>query len=302
MTMPAPPPATEPRVPLVQSVLGYLRGSRLSRVMNLTVPRTATASGVRVPLLGGIGFDNLRPGEGWMEQVLPVLMKRRPGAFVDVGVNVGQTLIKIKRLDPAVPYIGFEPNPICYSYTQRLIAENGFQHCTLLPVGLSNTATLVSFFVRSDADVGGTTVDGFRSAAQFSEVRHVAVFAGDAVLATLGTPTVGVIKVDVEGAELEVMQGLGATLATRPLVICEILPVFTADGPKGRFRKPRQEALLQRMREAGYLLYRLMPDAEAVPLEEIEVHGDPTLSNYLFAPQEERAFVNAALAKGAVAV
>jgi FkbM family methyltransferase len=237
-----------------------------------------------------------------MERVLPTLMKRRPGAFVDVGVNVGQTLIKVKRLDPAIQYIGFEPNPICYSYTQRLIADNGFTNCTLLPVGLSNTATIVSFFVRSAADVGGTTVDGFRSAAQFSDVRHVAVFAGDAVLATIGGPVIGVIKVDVEGAELEVLQGLAATLATRPFVICEILPVFTVDGPKGRFRKPRQEALLARMREAGYVLYRLMPDASAVPLDEIEVHGDPALSNYLFAPEEERAFVTAALMKGTVTV
>ena len=278
------------------------QGSRIIRYVNLTVPRKASGRSVRVPLLGGIGFDNLRPVESWMDDILPLLLRRRAGAFVDVGVNVGQTLIKVKQLDPALPYIGFEPNPVCYSYTGRLIADNGFEHCTVIPVGLSDAATVKSFYVRHDADVGGTLVDGFRAPNQYSSVRHVAVFTGDAMLAALGHPAVSIIKIDAEGAELEVLQGFEATLATRPFVVCEILPVFSEDGPKGRFRKPRQEALLERMRAADYALYRILPDASAVPLDRIDVHGDASLTNYLFAPNEECAFVDAALVKSAAAV
>jgi FkbM family methyltransferase len=277
--------------------LRRFNGSRLSTLFNVTVPAGATDRGVRIPLLGGIGFDNLQAGETWLDPVLQVLMGRRAGTFVDVGVNVGQTLIRVKRLNPDAPYIGFEPNPVCYSYTQRLIADNGFQHCTLLPVGLSSKAGIASFFIRSDADVGGSTIDGFRSARQYSRIERVAVFPGDDALATLGTPPLSVIKIDVEGAELEVIEGLRGTLATRPFVVCEILPVFTEDGAKGRFRKPRQEALLDCMRQAQYVLYRIMPDASIAPLTGIEIHGDPRLTNYLFAPQEERGFVEEALAR-----
>jgi len=280
---------------LLKAVLRF-HGSRISSFLNLTVPARVSGRGIRVPLVAGVGFDNLQPTERWMDTVLPVLLGHRGGTFVDVGVNVGQTLIKLRRFDAAVPYVGFEPNPVCYTYTQKLIAENRFEHCTLVPVGLSNTATVVSFHMRSDSDVGASTVDGFRKFGEGPhDVRLVPVFTGDDMLERLGTPSVSVLKVDVEGAELEVLQGFEATLARRPFVLCEILPLFSHDGPKGRFRKPRQDALLAFMRHAGYALYRILPDASALPLRDIDVHRDPELTNYLFAPQESCALVDSAL-------
>ena len=68
--------------------------------MNITVDRVVAPSvQIRVPLIGGIGFANLDPGEEWMTSILSVLLPRRcPGAFVDVGVNVGQTMLKVKAL------------------------------------------------------------------------------------------------------------------------------------------------------------------------------------------------------------
>ncbi len=263
--------------------------------MNITVTGRCAQRQIRVPLIGGIGFANLNPGEEWMTSILSVLLPRRAGAFVDVGVNVGQTMLKVKALNPEQPYIGFEPNPACYCYTQRLIAENGFANCTVLPVGLSNTATVAPLFIKGEADVGGTIIPGFRYREQWAHMRHVAVFPGDAMLATLGSPLVSVLKVDVEGAELEVLEGLRLTLETRPFILCEILPLFVDDCAKGRFRKPRQDRLLANMREAGYELFRVLGDGSVIPLPDIATHADPSLSNYLFAPREERAFVDATL-------
>ena len=287
---------------LLKAVLRF-NGSRVSPFVNVTIPAHVSGRGIRVPLLAGVGFDNLQPTEHWMDAILPVLLGNRPGAFVDVGVNVGQTLIKLRQFDAAVPYVGFEPNPVCYTYTQKLIAENRFGHCTLVPVGLSNAATVVSFHMRSDSDVGASTVDGFRKLGDGPhDVRLVPVFTGDDMLERLGTPQVSLLKIDVEGAELEVLQGFESTLGTRPLVLCEILPLFSEDGPKGRFRKPRQDALLAFMRQAGYSLYRILPDATALPLRDIEVHRDPELTNYIFAPQESCAFIESALGGRAATV
>ena len=282
---------------MLNSFIRRLHGGRLGSYVNITVASRCGQRPIRVPLIGGIGFDNLYGGEEWMTAILSVLLPRRAGVFVDVGVNVGQTMIKVKVLNPEQPYIGFEPNPVCYSYTHRLIAENGFAKCTLLPVGLSNSATVAPLFINADADVGGTTIPGFREPHQWTEIRHVAVFPGDAMLATLDSPPVSVIKVDVEGAELEVLEGLRQTLDTLPFVLCEILPLFTDNCGKGRFRKPRQNRLLANMREAGYELFRVLADASVVPLHDIATHEDPSLSNYLFAPREERPFVDATLVR-----
>ncbi len=43
----------------------------------------------------------------------------------------------------------------------------------------------------------------------------------------------------------------------------------------------------------------MLASGSAVPLDDIEIHRDVALTNYLFAPHEERAFVQSAFAGGA---
>jgi len=89
-----------------------------------------------IPVNGGLGFDNLFLSEPWMTRLLSRLRPFFSGAFVDVGVNVGQTLLKVYAVNERVNYIGFEPNPICNYYTQELIRLNRFEGCKLIPAGI----------------------------------------------------------------------------------------------------------------------------------------------------------------------
>ena len=43
--------------------------------------------------------------------------------FIDVGVNVGQTLLKLKSISSEINYLGFEPNPNCVNYLKNLITN-----------------------------------------------------------------------------------------------------------------------------------------------------------------------------------
>ena len=61
--------------------------------------------------MGGIGLNNFRPAEPWLDSLIAHLLRQRAGAFVDAGVKIVQTLIKVKSIDARQPYIGFEPNP-----------------------------------------------------------------------------------------------------------------------------------------------------------------------------------------------
>ena len=115
----------------------------------------------------------------------------------------------------------------------------------------------------------------------------VAVVRGDDALASLEVGRVGVIKIDVEGSELDVLRGLAGTLAEyRPSVLCEILPSYAPGRQRWSSRQPRVDALVTMMQGAGYRLFRLLPDGDVTPLDAIEPHSDSTMTNYAFVQPE----------------
>lgn len=277
---------------LLRHFLLRLNGGRLISHFNIVTTHDVNGRRVAVPLMGNVGFKNLLPSEPWLDRVLPRLLARKRTTFVDVGVNVGQTLLKVKVLAPDVPYVGFEPNPVCFRYTQRLIGLNHFEECTLVPVGLSNRAGLVRFFAQTEADVSGSVIEGFRPREASLQRTYVPVLDGDSALEMVQATKVGVAKIDVEGGELEVVEGLRRTIQRdRPFVILEILPLFSEADPKCAFRKPRQERLIATMRDAGYCMFRVVENGTVEPVGAIDIHDDMRLTNYLFAPIEDASAV-----------
>jgi FkbM family methyltransferase len=279
---------------LSDSTIRRVQGSRLGRYLRVTVKRSINGRTVLIPLHGVLGLDNLSVCEPWLDGAVAKLLARKPGAFVDVGVNVGQTLLKVKTRLPDVTYIGFEANLVCYEYSRRLIELNRFAACTVVPAGLFDAPAILRLHMRGESDVAGSVIEGFRPGSYYAQTRHVAVLPGDLMLQQLEAPAVTVIKIDVEGAELEVLEGLRQTLTSRPFVVCEILALLGERSPKYPVRKPRQDQLLHMMRLLGYDLYRMLGDGRLVPLDDIAVHQDVTLTNYLFAPREECRFLQSA--------
>jgi hypothetical protein len=102
------------------------------------------------------------------------------------------------------------------------------------------------------------------------------------------------MKIDVEGAELEVVEGArGVIERFKPILLVEILPVYSLDKENGRMRARRQDALLALMRELDYEMF-LVREAQ-VKLErmtEIGVHGDMGRTNYVFVPVGDRTFAD----------
>lgn len=270
---------------LLSVAVQTLRARNLLWRVNFTVRGTLRGTPVAIPLLFGNGVQNLDLPEPWFVDALDRVLGLRQGTFVDVGVNLGQTLLKVKALDAGRRYVGFEPSPVCASYAQALIAANRFTHATIVPAGLATEASVVQLFSKAAADPSASMVAGFRDPGRYSASQSVVVLGADSVFAALRIDDVAVVKVDVEGAELDVLQGMQTTLRRfAPFVFCEILPVFDETTDVGRFRRVRETQLLALMRELGYRLFRLLPDGKVEPVETIEVHGDLRRTNYIFVP------------------
>ncbi len=260
----------------------------LLKYFNFTISKKAGNKRLSIPIIGGIGYYNLISTEQWFEQLLPKLIDKKKGIFLDVGVNLGQTIVKLEALDPEIAYIGFEPNPVCYNYSRRLLQANQLTNKMIYPVGLSDKTEVVRLFGNNEIASGASIIADFRTGEEFHKVvQIVPVMKGDEVLEPTTHKAIGLIKVDVEGAELEVLKGLQLVLTlSKPNIVVEILPVYTLTNENGINRKRRQDELLAYLKTLGYTLYLINEsNATLLELEDIEVHGDMGRTNYLFVHQ-----------------
>ncbi|MCB9626416.1 MAG: FkbM family methyltransferase [Sandaracinaceae bacterium] len=247
---------------------------------NLTVSRGTRS--VKIPVTAGIGRANLDAHEEHVGVVIERLYT--PGRLlVDIGVNIGQTLIKFSLIaGNECRYIGFEPNIIAARYVENLIHCNQMTRATIVPVALGGDDRLTRLLVTSpgSADPGASINDNIRDDSFYGASRLVPVFRADVAFESLGITEMNFLaKIDVEGAELEVIRGMSNTLRTlRPFVIMEILPPSDFSDKVNIFRLHQAEEIKRTMRDFGYAIARIGRNGELDG-------GDPT-HDYLFSPMD----------------
>ncbi len=243
--------------------------------------------------LTGLQLYDLNSKYVWMSNVAKKLLCLREGIFLDIGANLGQTLLIIKSLDQDIEYVGFEPNSQCVFYIKELINANNFKRCAIIPIGLSIQSDVKAFYKIGRTDGAATVLQGFRKGEEWLySSDYVPVFRGDDVVKSLDLNNVAFIKVDVEGGEFNVLQGLENTIRkSRPFIICEILPAHNKKLKERKGRKTRQDALIEMIKQNAYQVYRILTDSngkiEYRQLEFIEAHSNLALCDYLFVPKEE---------------
>ncbi|HTR54520.1 MAG TPA: FkbM family methyltransferase, partial [Kofleriaceae bacterium] len=207
----------------------------------------------------------------------------------DGGMNIGQTLLKVASIDAERRYLGFEPNPLCYFTCKEIVAANQLRASEIFPVGLSDRTQLLPLFMDTDYAPGASVLEHFREdTKRFHQRVNVALFRGDEVVAIRRERAIAVVKIDVEGAELEVVRGLHDTISrARPHIVLEILPVYSLGKPNGRYRKERQDALVSALGDLGYRMFLIRERERRFELlADIPVHGDMSRTNYLFVHRD----------------
>ncbi len=265
-----------------------LRHWRLLKFLNLKFKNKIDGKIFNIPLLGGVGLDHFVNQESWMGDFLKLNSHLfQDKIFMDVGVNVGQTLLKLKSIAPNATYIGFEPNPHCVSYLNQLIAINQINHTSIYPVALSNTSNLSQLLFDNDglSDSSAGIVSVYRE----GKVRKIDVLAlAPNQYPFLQDKKIGIIKIDVEGGELEVLLGLREIIhVNQPIIIIEILPVYTIENTD---RLIRQNQIQEFIDTIGYVIFRINEaNAKLLEISKLEVHSDLALCNYVLKPKNSQS-------------
>ncbi len=221
---------------------------RAYRYANFTV----TVDGLRVPIVGTIGLGNLKYRNAKFQLTLKAALALRPeGYVVDIGANVGKFLLNLISLDRSKPYIGFEPLLPAAAYTRRLIVDNALTDHNIVPVALGEACGTATIRFGSDADSSATLSERLRPVSMYTHQQSIAVSTADVQLAHL--PSIAVVKLDVEGTELSVLQGMTTMIQRhRPPMLIEVMPyAYFLDGTYDRsFLGNLSESEAQRIAQA----------------------------------------------------
>ncbi len=147
--------------------------------------------------------------------------RHRPRAFLDVGGNYGTHSLFF--LAQGVPTVTVEPNPGCVAYFQSLLEFNRLR-AEIVPaaVGAESSEATLSFPER-ESWLGCVSLGGEEEISSHPGVKtvKVPVVTLDEVVGERGLQP-GLVKIDTEGFELQVIQGAKETLEThRPMVLFE---------------------------------------------------------------------------------
>lgn len=268
----------------LKQVARLLQLRPILRRLNFSHSVTVGDVKVKLPVVAGM---HSKLNEEWLIALFGHLYTKVSGTFIDVGANKGQTLAVIKAIDPERSYVAIEPNPDCVFYLRRLITMNQFSDVELFCVGAWKksdilklqlpgtwgTSPAASFVERFDGRVRAATVSA-------------PVFPLDVVCVTENVSSIGFLKIDAEGAELEVLQGASQIIrAHRPVVVFEGLPTRGSQERLGR-----QKETCGLLRDRNYSIYRIVRRGLRVPgLVSIEVCGTSAPDrhyDYLAIPRE----------------
>lgn len=149
-------------------------------------------------------------------------------AVIDGGANIGNHALFFSRYFKQV--IAFEPNPSALKLLDTNIFLNKTKNIHVIPLGLSNKSATLPFHENPE-NLGGS---GFSlQNPPFSKpTQHLSVEKGDNLLAQqTKTIPIALIKLDIEGYELNALQGLEKTIKQyQPIILFE---AHTSQGKKG---------------------------------------------------------------------
>ena len=152
----------------------------------------------------------LRSGYYESEVIDAILSELSDGVLWDIGADFGLhgLTAKFQRRESRV--VCFEPSVAMLGRLCRNCALNDLE-VEIVGVALSNRTGFQTLFVGPDGNPGMSTLSPW-SGASYSGSQLVAVFRGDDLLeqGLIARPTV--IKLDVEGHELSVLEGMPKTL------------------------------------------------------------------------------------------
>lgn len=201
----------------------------------------------------------------------------RPGmTLIDVGAQIGYITLEMSRAGGSgVSLYSFEPEPRNIAKLNANLRLNDINNVTIVDRAVSDHDGLIRLFMSSDNNAGthSTIASGPFVSNDFIEIPCVRL---DTFVREQAVQSVDMIKIDVEGGELEVLKGAEETLRRfKPVLIVEMSSSIQQS--RG-FSVPKFKEML---RDWGYSAYSINTDGSLSLTNNTQDHE---MENLVFLP------------------
>lgn len=190
---------------------------------------------------------------GFEKEVAEIIYNRlKPGdVFVDIGANMGFfSLLASKMVGPSGHIYAFEPSPETSRIFANNVKINGLKNIDARQFALSQSSGKVRFYEGPERNKG---LSSFRKVEDASSCYYVETHAFDQL--DLKKEKIKIVKIDVEGAEELVLDGMVEFLTGyHPDLVLEISKDFLLDNDCS------VASLKKKLEGFGYSLYEFTED------------------------------------------
>lgn len=228
----------------------------------------------------GVGSLFYRGRYEWGElELWRQLLDRENMVILDIGANFGlyslftAAYCHEKGLD-GVKIFGFEPNPNECDKFQRNVDINRYSQIQVAQLAISDSTGVCPMAIPSiGMGVFGHLLTEKSTVNSLDEIMEVKTADLDSWCKMYGIEQVDIVKIDVEGHELAVLQG------AENLLNCQAIGCILMEVGQGQWREA-----IEKLRVCGYSIDFVSDDGSLKPLKEEDIGG----WNYVLAQANSR--------------
>lgn len=209
------------------NVTWFLLKKKRAQLTSKVHPSHSFNEDALIPLYGARHIVDLLGSEIYvLDEIYREHLYDRVAAFVpkaactvvDVGANVG--IFAVQQARRGAHVYAFEPNPDCYRRLSKAVVENGLTgNISIFNYAVGLTTGIGTMQVPDNRTVLGSVVPV--DAATSSHPTVIKITSLDQILPALGVEHVDLLKIDTEGAEVDVLRGAAQTLRTTERIVVE---------------------------------------------------------------------------------
>jgi FkbM family methyltransferase len=210
------------RQPILWRAFTRLQPALLSDEESVVVTvRSGSLSGFKIALGRGTPLYYWLDGHDEPDVIKALTNSARPGTVaIDVGANIGmETLLLASTVGPLGTVVCVEPDPRSAARLRMNCDLNKVENVELVEKAISNRTGMIAFSAMGEL-TSKVSAAGLQGP---SDILVPCVTIDDLLADIPGASRVSLVKIDVEGHEVEVLEGANGLLSsTRPAVVVEV--------------------------------------------------------------------------------